>query len=454
MTYLAPFFLILTLFNSTLWASSSRTFDVEPFRLENGLEVYMLEHRRAELVSIRVYYKVGSVDEDPEKTGLAHYLEHLLFTDESNDLRYDTIKRIPGEHNAHTNLEHTCYEHDAPAQYLETLLRYQAGLMQSLRVPEAAFVREREIVLQELKDSYVRTSSRFSDLGIRRLFQDTPYGRPIIGEAEHIPNLTIADALAFYQKWYAPNNAVIVIGGYMDKQEVKGLVQKYFGHIPAKVIPQRNREITLEPFNDSNRMLTCEDQEFNLPTINLTYRYLATPFRYQKIDILVSLIEGILGCETFLIYKQLVKTKKSKIAEYSVDRSSMSNGHGIFCLNIILKEREWTDQSLGDSKGMLLSKLNALVKRGFTQEDLDKELTRSRHARMYMMDDLEDMVTTLGGSLALNIPIEDIQSIYDLNVNVTVEEMNATLRQIFDTDQYMTTMALPPGKRGRSGEDT
>jgi zinc protease len=395
------------------------------------------------VVSVRMYYKVGSVDEDPSKTGLAHYLEHLLFEDDSHELKYDHIKVIPGTHNAHTSLEHTCFEHDTPSEYLATLLEYQAGLMQSLRVPEALFNRERQVVLNELHDRQNSASARFGEELDGLLYKGSPYARPVIGLAEQIPTITMDEVQEFYQKWYAPKNAVLVIGGFYQKDEVIGLVNRFFDHIPAKAIPQRNLKIALQPFTPNNQIFMRQDAEFGAPQITLVYRVMKTPFGFKKLDMLVSLVEDILSRETFTLTQEIVKAKRSGVAGLSVDEDSFSNGHGTFSIAIIMKSPKWSERRLNNEKNRLLSTLSNIIQTGFSQKDLDKAKIVHRHELMSRMDSMQSMVEYLGESLAHNELLDDIQSYFDLIQSATLAEVNATLRQILGTDQYLTTLMLP-----------
>lgn len=151
MCYLIRLTLLIALFSSSAFAGE--IFKPAHFTLENGLCVYILKRTRAPVVISRLYYQTGSMDEKTGKTGLAHYLEHLLFNDKSNELQYNDIKEIPTHHNAHTTEEYTCFEHDVPSSYLKSILKYDAGLMQSLALETSDFEKEKAVVLNELQES-------------------------------------------------------------------------------------------------------------------------------------------------------------------------------------------------------------------------------------------------------------------------------------------------------------
>src|SRR5690554_1388400 len=214
-----------------------RAAGISSFTLENGLQGVVVEDHRAPVVTHMVWYRVGSADDPSGRSGLAHFLEHLMFkaTGTLEDGEFSRIVRENGgEDNAFTSMDYTAYFQRIVADRLELVMSMEADRMTGLAPGAAAVLAERDVVLEERRQ-VVDSSPEgpFGELRRATLYLNHPYGRPIIGWAHEIAELDEETALAFYREHYAPNNAILVVAGDVDPAEVERLAQEHFGSIPA-----------------------------------------------------------------------------------------------------------------------------------------------------------------------------------------------------------------------------
>src|SRR3990167_10294700 len=205
----------------------------ETFTLKNGLRFFLMQNKRAPIVCYSTWFNVGSADQLPGKTGLAHYLEHLMETGlpEVQMGQFLEDFQSSGSHsNAITTRDHTFYYKKMMAEHLELLMRYEAGRMRGVAFNQAKFDTEKNVILEErLMRTETNPREFFNEKFNNKFFSIHPYKNPIIGWEKDIRALTLEDVKAFYKKWYSPSNAFIIISGDFDATQVKTWAQKYYG---------------------------------------------------------------------------------------------------------------------------------------------------------------------------------------------------------------------------------
>ncbi len=208
------------------------------FTLGNGLQVVVITDRRTPVVTQMIWYKVGSADETPGKSGLAHFLEHLMFKGTAAHPAGEfsqTISRIGGVENAFTSTDYTAYFQRVPRDQLQSMMEFEADRMTGLVLKDENVLPERDVVLEEYN---MRTANspdaRLTEQMMAALYLNNPYGRPVIGWRGEIEKLNREDALAFYKRFYAPNNATLVIAGDVNADEVRPLIEAAYGKIPRQ----------------------------------------------------------------------------------------------------------------------------------------------------------------------------------------------------------------------------
>src|SRR3954468_21942299 len=226
-------------------AHAQTTVTSEPpasFTLGNGMQVVVIPDHRTPVVTQMVWYKVGSADETPGKSGLAHFLEHLMFKGTAKHPAGEfskTVLRIGGNENAFTSTDYTGYFQRVPREQLPRMMEFEADRMTGLVLKDENVLPERDVVLEEFNMRVANNpDARLSEQIMAALYLNHPYGRPVIGWRQEIEKLDREDALAFYKRFYAPNNATLVITGDVELNDVRPMAERTFGRIaPQPAIP-------------------------------------------------------------------------------------------------------------------------------------------------------------------------------------------------------------------------
>lgn len=248
-------------------------FGAESAVLENGLRIVVIPNHRSPVVTHMVWYQVGSADEAPGQSGIAHFFEHLMFkgTEKIAPGEFSRIvARLGGRDNAFTSQDYTAYFQSVARDRLARVMELEADRMRNLRLDAETVMTERDVILEERRQRIDNEpASRLREQMMAALFVNHPYGGPIIGWAPEVAALTQEDALAFYRRYYAPNNAILVVAGDVTLEEVLPLARKYYGgHAPSD-LPARERP--REPAGDAIREVTIESAEVSLPRLNRAY---------------------------------------------------------------------------------------------------------------------------------------------------------------------------------------
>ena len=243
-------------------------FNPESFTLENGLQVVVIPNHRTPVVNHTIYYRVGAIDEPPAKSGLAHFLEHLMFkgTDKLKPGEFSAIvARNGGQENAFTSQDYTGYYQTVAVDRLEKMMEIEANRMTGLVLTSEEIEPERNVVLEE-RGSRVENNpnGKLRELTNAALFMNHPYRIPIIGWEHEIRSLTREDMMTFYRDWYAPNNAILVLSGDVTVAKVRPLVEKYYGRIPARAVPARID--WREPPQTADRRVTLKHKQVQQAT--------------------------------------------------------------------------------------------------------------------------------------------------------------------------------------------
>ena len=203
------------------------------FTLGNGLQVVVIPDHRTPVVTQMIWYKVGSADETPGKSGLAHFLEHLMFKGTAKHPAGEfsqTVLRIGGNENAFTSTDYTGYFQRVPREQLARMMEFEADRMTGLMLKDENVLPERDVVLEEYNMRVANNpDARLTEQIMAALYLNHPYGRPVIGWHHEIEKLDREDALAFYRRFYAPNNAILVIAGDVEADEVRPMAERTFG---------------------------------------------------------------------------------------------------------------------------------------------------------------------------------------------------------------------------------
>jgi zinc protease len=280
----------------------------DKFELENGLRIIVHQDKSSEIAAINIVYNVGARDESPDKTGFAHLFEHLMFGGSVNIPSYDEpLQRAGGENNAFTNNDITNYYITLPVNNIEIGFWLESDRMLSLAFTDKSLEVQRNVVTEEFKERYLNEPYGDSWLLLRPLaYQVHPYKWATIGkDIQHIADATMGDVKAFFGKYYCPNNAVMVVSGNVETENVKAMVAKWFAAIPKG--PANERNLPKEPEQTQARSLTVK-RDVPYDAIYKTYHCCA---RKEKAYYSTDLMSDILSRgNSSRLYIELVKRQK------------------------------------------------------------------------------------------------------------------------------------------------
>src|ERR1700693_5528222 len=245
------------------------------FTLPNGLQVVVIPDHRTPVVTEMIWYKVGSADETPGKSGLAHFLEHLMFKGTAKHPAGEfsqTVLRIGGNENAFTSTDYTGYFQRVPREQLAKMMEFEADRMTGLILKDENVLPERDVVLEEYNMRVANNpEARLTEQIMAALYLNHPYARPVIGWHHEIEKLNREDALAFYRRFYAPNNATLVIAGDVDANEVRPMAERTFAKVAAQPAIPARRVRPQEPEPVAPRTVTLADPHVEQPSVKRRY---------------------------------------------------------------------------------------------------------------------------------------------------------------------------------------
>ncbi|VDS07393.1 Protease 3 precursor [Paracoccus haematequi] len=417
------------------------------FTLPNGLETVVIEDHRAPVVVQMVWYRIGSADEQPGKSGIAHYLEHLMFkgtdTLEPGELS-KTVTANGGMDNAFTSYDYTAYFQRIAADRLPLVMQMEADRMANLRIGEDDWQAERQVVLEERAQRVDSDpGSLFAEERNATLFYNHPYGRPVIGWRAEMEGLTRDDALAWYDDHYSPNEAVLILAGDVTPETARELAEKYYGPIPAKgeaeprIRPQ-------EPTQRSPRRMEMTDPRVPQPV--MTRSYLA-PERNpgdQKDAAALTVLAELLGgsAQTSVLGRELAMKGKALWVNAGYDGFSVDPTS--FGISLVPADGVPPEKAEAELDRVLA----AFLEKGPDPADLDRVKTQIEAARVYALDSAHGRAYDYGQGLATGLTVQDVNDWPDILAAVTAQDVMDAARQVLGSEATVTGWLLPPPEAG------
>ncbi len=406
----------------TFWplSAQAKVFNAESFKLENGLEVIIIPNNRAPVVTSMIWYKVGAADEPQGLSGMAHYFEHLMFkgTDKLAPGEFSrTVKKLGGNDNAFTGQDYTAYFQTIAVEHLDKMLAMEADRMVNLKVPKEHFISEKKVVLEERRQ---RTENDpkglFGEQMRSALFVNHPYGTPTIGWMDEIKGYDWEDVKIFYDAWYAPNNAVIIISGDVTIKSVKPLVEKHFADIKPKELPKRVRPSVPKAIGQTKMIL--RHSSIHQPSFSKVF--LAPSFQNAKKDALaLQVLEQILsGGPTTRLYKALVVDNKKAIS-VGLSYNGTASDYGTLSLFGTPVENGDLDTLIND----IHAEIKALQVNGVTAKELEDAKQQLIDSAIYARDSLSGPAMTIGQNIMTGSTLDDVENWPEAIQAVTADEV-------------------------------
>ncbi|MBC7953929.1 MAG: insulinase family protein [Rhodospirillaceae bacterium] len=405
------------------------------------MQVVVVENHRAPIVSHMVWYKVGAADEPPGKSGIAHLLEHLMFkgTPSMPPGEFSKIvARMGGRDNAFTSSDYTAYFQNIAADRLEQVMKLEADRMRNLTLDDQNVATERAVVLEERRS---RTDNNPQALLTERmeaaLYLNHPYRRPVIGWGAEIATLNREDALAYYKRWYAPNNAILVVAGDVDPQAVHKLAETYYGPLKSEDIPPRIRAD--EPPQVAQRVITLEDPRVQQPAWNRFYLAPSYTADDKSSAYALQVLSEILGGgATSRLYKSLVVEQGvASGAAAWYDPSALNTS--TFGLGATPRP----GISIPKLEAAMDKEVQTVLTKGITAAEVDRAKSRLKANVAYARDSLHTGARVLGEALTTGQSVEDVEAWPQRIAAITPEQVNAVAKAVLEPKASVTGILLP-----------
>ena len=437
-------FVVMSLLVLSAGPGSAGVYNPDTFTLANGMQVVVVTNKRAPIVTHMVWYKVGSADEPKGKSGIAHFLEHMMFKATSSMKSGEfssTVARNGGRDNAFTSYDYTGYHQTIAKDRLELVMRMEADRMTNIQFSDEQVEPERQVILEERN---MRTDNspeaRLSEEINAAFYRNHPYQIPIIGWRHEIESLSRQDLESFYKLWYHPNNAILVVAGDVTMAEVRPLAEKYYGKIAAGPLPSRDRPS--EPPHVASQRISLADARVRQP--NWRRQYLAPSRVYGDTSLTYALEVGseiLGGGATSRLYRTLVvEDGKAVSAGSYYDDSAF--GPTAFVVSAAPQQ----GVSLDEIEKRVEAEIAKVLKEGVSTEEVERAKKRMQASAVYARDSAGRGARALGAALASGQSIEDVESWPDRIGTVTADQVNAALRAILQDEGALTATLVEKEK--------
>lgn len=414
------------------------------FTLENGLQVVVVPNHLAPAVNQMVWYKVGSGDEIPGKTGLAHYLEHLMFRGTKTLKPGEFSKTIAaqgGTDNAFTSYDYTAYHETVAADRLAMIMQMEADRMENLQITPEIAAPELQVVLGERHE---RTDNdphgRFGETLRQMLMPKFPYGTPVIGWRNEIEKLTVEDAKRFYEGHYAPNNAIVVISGDITPLEVERLAKETYGKVPRRTLSLRP-DLSSPP-DPMERRLVMNDAGIEQPQMQMSVVSPSYNTQKDKEAYAYEVLSEVLdGGEVGLLYKKLV-IEKGLASGVSVGYDPDARGPSLFTISLSPRPGVKAEQLEDSLKGLLLT----FAAKGFDPNIVAAAKGRLKRSAVFARDSLMMPGYAFGMALSTGHTVQDVEEWPQRIDAVMTKDVNAVMREFVANPRHIVASLLPDPK--------
>jgi zinc protease len=411
--------------------------EVSHFTLANGLEIVVVPDHRAPMVTHMIWYKVGAADETPGKSGLAHFLEHLMFKGtEKNpgDAFSRQVAEIGGQENAFTASDYTGFFQRVPRNHLKEMMALEADRITGLVLTDDVVLPELNVVLEEQNMRVANNpAARLGEQMDAALYLNHPYGRPVIGWRPEIEQLNREDALAFYRHFYSPNNAVVVVAGDVTAEEVKADAEATYGKIADRA-EANPRHRPMEPLQEAPRTVTLADLRVEQPSVSRDYlvpsENSAKPGESEALEVLANVLGSGENCRLYrgLVVEQgLALNAGANYSGTAVDYAKFTV-FGAPRPGVLLPQLEAAIDGI----------LAEVIAHGVSSDELDRAKTRLIAEAVYAEDNQASLARWYGSALAIGQTVEDVRAWPDRIRAVTAEAVQNAARTWLDRRRSVT----------------
>lgn len=438
--YLISVLLITLVFGITPAASANP----HEFNFDNGLKLIVKEDHRSPVVVSLLMYQAGSVDELNGATGIAHALEHMMFKGTETVPGGEFSKRIAaagGRDNAFTSRDYTGYFQQLHKDHLALAIELESDRMHNLRLSEAEFAKEMNVVMEERR---LRTEDQARSLLFEKMmavaFQSHPYRNPVVGWMNDLENMTVEDAQQWYDLWYAPNNAILVIVGDVKAAAVKALVQRHYGAIPQRpILSIDERKPQAEPPQRGIKRITVKAPA-EMPYLVMGYHApVIQDMQHDWEPFALEMLEGIMdGHASARLNKSLVRETQianSAGASYGIT----SRGPGMFFLSATPN----SGKTIEELEQALRAEIRKIIDEPVTEAELNRVKAQVVASQVYQLDSIFAQAMQIGRLESIGLSYRDIDTMLEKLQAVTAEQIRAVAEKYFNDDR-LTVAVLDP----------
>jgi zinc protease len=424
-----------------LLAVGSAQAAVTDVTLDNGLRVIVQEDHRAPVMVSQVWYRAGSMDEFNGTTGVAHALEHMMFRGTKTVPSGEFSKRIAaagGRENAFTSLDHTAYFEQMQKDRLGLAMQLESDRMANLVIKDDLFAKEIQVVMEERR---MRTDDQAQSVVYERLmaeaYQTSPYRRPIIGWMNDLQNMTAQDVRDWYARWYAPNNATLVVAGDVKADEVIAMAKQYFGPLPARALPVRKPQ--LEPTQIGIKRIVVKAPA-KVPYVLMAWHApVLRDWEKDTAPYALQILAGVLsGNDSARLQTSLVKTRQIAL-NASAGYDAVARGPGMFMIDATPA----SGKKLADLEKAIHHELDRIKRKGISEAELARVKAQIIAADVYQRDSLFYQAMQLGEYVTAGLPPEALAHRVDKLRAVTAEEVQAAAQKWLQ-DDHLSVAELDP----------
>ncbi len=441
---------LTALHTATLQAADG---DIHSQTLSNGLRVIVKEDHRAPTAVHMVWYKAGSIDETNGTTGLAHMLEHMMFKGTKTVKAGDFSRRVAamgGRENAFTSRDFTAYFQQIHRSKLPNVMQLEADRMHNLSISQADFAKELQVVMEERRwRTDDKPQGKVYEALMAQAFVAHPYRTPVIGWMRDLETMTLADVRGWYQRWYAPNNATVIIAGDVEPQQVLRWAQTYYGKFPAKVLPERKPQD--EPVQEGIRRVAV--------TAPAEHAYLALAYKVPVLKEVakeqdayaLSVLSAVLdGHEAARLPQQLVRDQQLALEVGSSYDMTQRGGNatnntttGLFILDATPKP----PHTVAALEAQLKSQLQQIATSGLEDAELNRAKNQFISHQVFQRDSSMGQAMEIGQWVMSDLPAQGIEQQFEAVLQgiqrVTSQDIQRVI-QTYLTDDRLTVATLIP----------
>lgn len=420
---------------------------VTEFTLDNQMKVIVKEDHRAPVVVHQVWYRVGSNFEYSGTTGISHMLEHMMFKG-TKTLKPGEFSKIVakmgGQENAFTSTDYTAYYQVIGKQHLPEVMRLEADRMRNVVLTDEEFIKERDVVTEERRwRTEDKPSGKLYEQFKAMAYMNSPAQHPVIGWMPDIRSWTAEDARSWYQRWYAPNNATLVVVGDVNPQDVYELAKKYYGPNKPEVIVPPKPQVELE--QEGPRRLTLKGATkapsllmgFHAPTL-VTAKDESERQEVFALEVLSSILDGD---DSSRLTKELIR-KQQILASAGAGYSGTDRLTTLFIFSATPSEGVTPEQA----EAAIWKEIEKLQTELVSKKELERVLAQSEAQYIYHQDSIQAQANVLGGLISVGLPADTLDNWVDELRKVTPQQVQAVAKKYLHQDKVTVATLLPNGE--------